>query len=399
MKIAYLTGQYPRATDTFIQREVAILRELGATIETFSVRRPGAEHRVGAEQIAEYDRTHYLLPFNPFRLFFAHSRLFWQAPDRYCKALRLAWSTRAPGLGQTLYQLFYFAEAGLLAREIQKRRIAHLHNHLADSSCTVAMLAAALGGFPFSFTIHGPSIFFEPYRWRIDAKIQQALFVCCISHFCRSQCMLFVHPRYWSRLHIVHCGVDPDQFAAQTPPVSSKRLLYVGRLAAAKGLPILWQAMVSLKHKHPDIQLKIIGDGPDRVALEQQALDLNLQENLQFLGYQSQTVVREQLRETDVFVLPSFAEGVPVSLMEAMAASVPVVTTQIAGIGELVESGVSGFLVPPGDVESLVDRINTLLANPKLRYQLGQKGRAKVREAFNLRQEVTHLLQLFQTYK
>jgi len=388
MRIAYLTGMYPRATDTFIQREVAGLRQKGLEVYTFSVRRPGDEHIVGPEQKTEREQTFYILPPNPITLVLSHLILLFTSPGRYWKALALAWSTNQPGLRGTLYQLFYFAEAGLLAQQIGTQQIQHLHNHIADSCCTVAMLAAELGGFTFSFTMHGPYIFFEPYRWRIDEKIKRSLFVICISHFCRSQGMLFAPTNTWNRLHIVHCGVDPALFNLVSHKQPGKRLLYVGRLSAAKGLPILLESLAALKSSHPEIILTVVGDGEDRAELEQMTARLELNNNVKFVGYKSQAEVREYMQETDVFVLPSFAEGVPVSLMEAMAAGVPVVTTQIAGVSELVENGVSGYIVPAGDSTTLAERIKTLLTEPQLRSQFGTAGREKIEKEFNLNHEV-----------
>ncbi|AFY76910.1 MAG: glycosyltransferase [Hydrococcus sp. C42_A2020_068] len=391
MRIAYLTGEYPRATDTFIQREVMALRDRGVEVHTFSVRRTGDEHIVGPEQKAERDRTFYILPPNPLNLILAHLTLLLSSPGRYLRALKLAWTTRQYGLKGNLYQLFYFAEAGILAQQIRNRQIQHLHNHIADSSCTVAMLAAELGGFTYSFTLHGPYIFFEPYRWRLDEKIKRALFVCCISYFCRSQAMLFSPMDKWERLHIIHCGVNPDLFDLVSHDRSSKRLLYVGRLAANKGLPILLESLATLKSAHPDILLTVVGDGSDRVALERMTAQLGLQERVKFVGYKSQAEVRQYLQQTDVFVLPSFAEGVPVVLMEAMAAGVPVVATQIAGTSELVEDGIGGYLVPPGDAVSLAQRIEVLLTDSQLRAKFGASGRLKVEKDFNLDKEVDRL--------
>jgi colanic acid/amylovoran biosynthesis glycosyltransferase len=391
MRIAYLTGSYPRATDTFIQREVMALREKGVDVHTFSARRPGDEHIVGSEQKAERDRTYYILPVNLAFLVLAHLSLIISSPTRYINALKLALTTQQPGLKGSLYQLFYFLEAGIVAKEIKNKQIQHLHNHLADSSCTVAMLAAALGGFTYSFTLHGPYIFFEPYRWRLDKKIERALFVCCISHFCRSQAMIFTLTEKWDRLHIIHCGVNPDLFVPVDSTTPHKRLLYVGRLAANKGLPILLQSLASLQSSHPEITLTVVGDGEDRSFLEQMSLQLGLQERVNFVGYKSQTEVRQYLQQSEVFVLPSFAEGIPVVLMEAMAAGVPVVATQIAGISELVEDGINGYLVPPGDSISLTKRIESLLGDGELRSRLGASGRLKVEREFNLDREVERL--------
>ncbi|MFM7427773.1 MAG: glycosyltransferase [Elainella sp.] len=394
MRIAYLTGEYPRATDTFIQREVAALRQRGIEVSTFSIRRTGDEHIVGAEQQAERERTFYVLPIHPLGLLSAHLSLLVGAPRRYLKALRLAWATHQPGIRGTLYQLFYFLEAGVVARQLCQQQIQHLHNHFPDSSGTVAMLAAELGGFSFSFTMHGPYIFFEPLRWRLDEKLKRALFVCCISDFCRSQGMIFAPISQWPRMHIVHCGVEPALFAAVRHQGRGQRLLYTGRLAAVKGLPILLESLAQLKSSYPDLRLTVVGDGPDRSQLEQMAQQLGLTDTVAFVGYQSQASVRQFMQETDVFVLPSFAEGVPVSLMEAMAAAVPVVTTQIAGVGELVENGVSGYLVPPGNVALLADRIAQLLADPALRNRFGAAGRAKVAAEFDIQQEAAWLCQI-----
>ena len=395
MKIAYLTGEYPRATDTFIQREIKALRQKGLEVFSFSVRRPSKEHLVGTEQQVEREQTFYILPPNLLNLLLAHVSLFLISPLRYLRALKIAWNTKQDGIKGTIYQLFYFLEAGILARQIHKQQIQHLHNHIASSSCTVAMLAAELGGFSYSFTLHGPHIFFEPHRWRLDEKIKRALFVVCISHFCRSQAMIFAPPEAWSKMHIIHCGVDPTLFNPIAHQSSSHRLLYVGRLAPEKGLPILLKSLVKLKRTIPNLKLTVVGDGRYRHELEKMTSNLELQDHVEFVGYKSQPEVREYLQNTDVFVLPSFAEGVPVVLMEAMAVGIPIVTTQIAGVAELVEHGVSGYLVPPGDEVSLAVHLQSLLNKSELRTKFGAAGRKKVEKEFNLCQETASLYNLF----
>lgn len=395
MHIAYFTGTYPRATDTFIQREVVGLRDLGLEVFTFAVRRPGDDNIVGPEQVAERSQTHYLLPFNLGLLIKAHLGLLWGNPSRYFNSIKLAWVTSQPGLKGFLYQLIYFLEAGSLADRIAAQNITHLHNHIASSSCTVAMLAAELGGFSFSFTMHGPHIFFEPYRWRVDEKIKHAKFVACISHFCRSQGMIFSRPDQWDKLKIVHCGVDPSLFETVIHQGTGKRLLYVGRLAAEKGLPVLLESLTELTRTEPDMVLTVVGDGADRALLEQQVSDLGLQNHVRFLGYQSQAAVREHLKNTDIFVLPSFAEGIPVVLMEAMAAGVAVVATQVAGVSELVHSGVNGYVVPPGDRQALSECISFLMKDADTRNRLGAAARTKVEQEFNALTEVEKLYQLF----
>lgn len=408
--VAYLTGEYPRATDTFIQREVAELRKLGLTIETFSIRRTDERELVGPEQRSERDGTTYILARagSPLRLLADHAAVLLSSPGRYFRALRLAMGTAPPGPRAMLYQLFYFAEAGVLARAMHRRGLVHLHNHLADSSCSVAMIAAELAGLPFSFTLHGPYIFFEPHRWRLDAKTRRAAFVACISHFARSQAMIFCPPDRWPHLHIVHCGVRPEQYPLKRhhggidtehgdspqPP----RIICVGRLAPVKGVHVLLESLGQLADRGVDAQLDLVGDGESRSELESRAAALGLSDRVVFHGYQSQSAVRDLLGQADVFVSSSFAEGVPVVLMEALAAGLPVVATRIAGVPELVQDGVNGFVVPPGEVTSLTDRLAELIADAELRQRMGHAGRATVEAEFNLPDEAAKLAALFERY-
>lgn len=393
-KIAYLTGEYPRASDTFIQREVAALRDLGHEVQTCSIRRTGVEHLVGPEQRSEQSQTFHVLEAVKSTLFLRALGQNLRQPARFLSALKLAWSTAPKGIKGRLYQMIYLAEAMVLATKLQDAGVTHLHNHIAKASCTVAMLASHLSGIPYSFTIHGPDIFFEPHHWRIDVKAAQARFVACISNFARSQLMCFAKPADWDRFHIVHCGIQPDRY---TPTdVTEPHLLFVGRLAGVKGVPILLQSVADLAADIPDLRLTLIGDGPDRAELETKARDLGIADRCNFVGYKSQSEVAEALTKASVFVLPSFAEGVPVVLMEAMAAGVPVLTTRIAGIPELVEDGVSGKLVAPGDTDALTGALKDLLSPSTDRRAMGQAGRDKVTQDFNIATEAAKLSALFQ---
>ena len=397
--LAYLTGEYPRATDTFIQREVAALRRLGFTVRTFSVRRTDPSHHVGPEQQAEARATVAILPIarNPLKLLRAHLAALARAPRRYASAVALAFRTPRPGLSGLAYQLFYFAEAGVLAEELRRAGATHLHNHFGNSSCSVAMLASALSGVPYSYTLHGPSELFEPTSWRIDQKIARARFVACISHFARSQGMLFSAPAHWEKMRVVHCGVEPARYrAADRRADAPPRLLFVGRLSAIKGLLVLFEAMADLRKRHPGLVLTLVGDGPDRPALEAVAQARGLSDATVFTGYLSQDAVAEELSRTDVFVLPSFAEGVPVVLMEAMASGAPVVATRVAGVPELVEDGVHGLLVPPGDPQTLAEALEHLIADHDLRQRMGSAGRAKIAVEFDVDREAARLAALFE---
>lgn len=398
LRIAYLTGEYPRATDTFIQREVAALRARGLTVETCSIRRTGTEHHTGPEQRAEAAGTFHVLEaaLSARRLISAHLAA-WRRPGAWLRAMRLAWRTSPGGIKATLYQFIYLAEAAVLAHHLRARGLTHLHNHIAKSSCTVAMLMSEMSGIPYSFTLHGPDIFYEPYRWRLDEKIARARFVACISHFCRSQAMAFCAPKDWDKLHIVHCGVDPARYDGAAPEAAA-HLVFVGRLAAVKGVPVLFEAVRELIADHGALHLTLVGDGPERAALEARARDLGLSDHLTFAGYRSQAEVAELLGRATALVLPSFAEGVPVVLMEAMAARLPVVTTRIAGVPELVEDGVSGLLVPPGDADALRVALARLLCDAHLCRDMGKAGRARVMAEFASDTEAAWLATLFEGY-
>ncbi|MEP3332266.1 glycosyltransferase family 4 protein [Sedimentitalea sp.] len=395
-KIAYLTGEYPKVSHTFIQREVAALRAHGADVLTCTVRRANPVDVVGTDQKAEEAETFCILheARAPHRLIGAHLSELLRAPRRWVSALQLAWQTRPPGAKALLYQLFYFAEAGVLAAHLRKMKVVHLHNHFGNSSCSVAMLCSELSGIPFSFTEHGPAIFFEPMHWRIDEKIARARFVVSISHFCRSQLMLFSDEVHWPKISIVHCGVQPENYGRTPREKFGKRVLFVGRLGAVKGVPLLLEAFASLATKHPDAQLTIVGDGEDRSRLEAQAQTLRVAEAVDFVGYQPQDAVAAFLEDADMLALPSFAEGVPVVLMEAMASRIPVIASRVAGVPELVQDGVTGFVIPPGDVKTLSERIDQLLSDPNLCRRMGETGRDIVSHEFSINHEGAWLLQI-----
>ncbi len=392
--VMWLTGEYPRATDTFIQREVAALRGLGVTVETASVRRTDPSHHVGPEQRAEAAATFHLLEtaLNPWRMTRAKLSALRQ-PRRFASALALAWRTAPKGLKGRIYNLVYFGEALVLAHRMKARGITHLHNHIAKSSGTVAMLAAEASGVPHSFTLHGPDIFFAPKHWALGEKIARARFVACISDFARAQAMLFSDPAHWHKLHVVHCGVDPARYA-EAPAAPDDRLLFVGRLSAVKGVAVLLHALAQARETRPALTLDLIGDGEARGALEALARDLGLAEAVRFHGYQGQAEVARALRDTGVLVLPSFAEGVPVVLMEAMAAARPVIATRVGGVSELVEDHRSGLLVPPGAQAPLAAAIATLAGDATQRAAMGAHGRAAVIAGFDAEGEAARLLSL-----
>lgn len=399
-RLAYLTNWYPAVSLTFVLREIEALRELGAAVLPASIRRsPPAQHPGPAER-AEAARTFNVLDAarRPGTLLAALG-FGLASPHRLAQAVGLAWRTRRPGLRGLVWQGAYILEALVLARWMTRSGVEHLHIHFIGGVATAGMLGAGLAGVPYSLTVHGPTDFEEPHLWHLGEKVARAAFVACISHFARSQVMLQTDPAHWGKIRIVHCGVIPELYERpaaapdkppDTPGGEPVELVFVGRLAPVKGLRILLDALERVEH--PPVRLTVVGDGPDRPHLEAAAAPLG--PRVRFTGYLSQAEVAETLAKAHLVVLPSFAEGVPVMLMEAMAAGLPVIATTIAGTGELVADGVSGRLVPPGDVEGLAAAIAALAADPDGRRRMGEAGRKTIRAEFDVRTEARRLLAL-----
>lgn len=394
-RLAYLCGEYPRATDTFIQREVAALRQAGLHVETISVRRPAAGEQGTQEQDAERRSTHYLLPCSPWRLAADHLGLLVRRPGHYFKALRTALTVRTPGVRALLYQLFYFAEAGLVAARMRRRDLTHLHNHSPDAGGYVALLAGQLAGLTYSLTLHGHGIFSEPSRWRLREKIEGALFVICVSRHGRSQAMLWSGRHCWDKIHVVHCGVAPDKGAVRVHRGRGRNVLFVGRLDHVKGLPVLIAAFAKIARQDPDLHLHIVGDGPERADLQRLAASEALHARVTFHGYRSQAELRAHYADADIFAMASFSEGLPVVLMEAMSRGVPVVAPRITGIPELVAHGVCGFLTVPADVDDLAAQMEALLEDGDLRDRMAAAGRQVVAASFDLATETARLADIF----
>jgi glycosyltransferase involved in cell wall biosynthesis len=394
--IGYLISEYPAVSHTFIQREIEGLRAHGVAVVTYSIREPLAESLRGAVERCEHEGTFYIFPRlkSPLALLSSHARSFIQAPGRYLSALRLALRTRSAGFKALIYQLAYFAEAGILAAQVRKDDVTHLHVHFANAGCTVGMLAAEMCGRPFSFTMHGPTEFFDVYRLALPEKLERAAFVACISHFCRSQLMLFSDKSHWDKFHIIHCALDPDMYENEDPK-DRHHVLFVGRMAGVKGVPLLLQSIADLRADLPALKAILVGDGPEQRELVVRAEGLGLQDVVRFTGYQTQQEVAEYMKAADVFVLASFAEGLPVVLMEALASATPVIATRIAGVGELVEDGVHGRLVAPGDQRGLTEALRELLEDDKARLAMGQAGPGKIRAEFDTKTEAGKLAALF----
>jgi glycosyltransferase involved in cell wall biosynthesis len=395
-RLAYVAAEYPKVSHTFIMREIEALRRLGATIDTVAIRRtPDAGLLSEADRLAAAE-TFAVLPLDRAALVRAHARWALRHPRRYAATLALSLRQGAPGARNRLWQLFYFLEAVLVADELRRRGTGHLHAHFVNVSSSVTQLAAALLERPWSFTMHGPLEFDEVQRHAIADKVRGATFVACISDFCRAQLMRLVEPEHWDKLHVVHCGVEPEVYRGpERAPGETVELLSVGRLDAMKGFAMLIEAVAALVREGVPLRLTLVGDGPQRAALEAQAANELPPGTVIFTGALGAPEVTRRMAAADVFCLPSFAEGVPVVLMEAMAAGLPVIATRIMGIPELVQHGESGLLVPPGRPEALSDALRTLARDPAKRRAFGERGRATVSASFDVRDAARQLEGLF----
>jgi colanic acid/amylovoran biosynthesis glycosyltransferase len=402
--IAYLCSRYPAVSHAFVQREVLALRRRGVDVRTFTIRRADASQLLSRADREEYETTRAVLPPRWGALVAAHLRAALGSWGAYLGTFARATELGRPGLRGRLWQVFYFAEAIQVWRECQKQGVSHIHAHFANVGSDVALLAAhygaAAGRGPrtWSFTMHGPAEFYDVTAHRLPEKVAASDFVACISDFCRSQLMGFSAREEWPKLHVVHCGVDTEKFAqrAGTSAREGLRIVNVGRLVDVKGQALLLEALAQLRADGLDVQATIIGDGPERERLRALAGELGVEAAVEFTGAVGQDDIRGYYERADLFCAPSFAEGVPVVLMEAMATGLPVVATQVMGVPELVEDGVTGRLVPPGRADLVAEAIRGLAEQPDERARMGECGRAKVAAEFDVHGSAVRLERLFE---
>jgi glycosyltransferase involved in cell wall biosynthesis len=394
-----LVSQYPAVHHTFILREILELRRLGFDIHVASIRAADRPfERLAPDERDEQRRAFYVKPKGASGVIAANILVFFTRPFRYLRAF--AYSLRLAGLNAraALFNLAYLAEAAVIADWMRSKDLTHLHMHFTS---TVGLLAGHLAPLRLSVTIHGPDEFTDPRSFYLAEKIRTFHLLCTISEYGRSQLMRFSDQAQWAKFRVARLGVDPALYAPRPfrENPSPFEILFVGRLAPVKGPHILIAALDRLVRQGRSVRLRFAGDGPERPGLERNVAERGLAQHVIFEGWQNADRVRALYQQADIFALPSFAEGIPVVLMEAMAMEIPCVSTRITGIPELIRDQVDGLLVTPSSDEELAAAIARLLDDSELRRRLGESARQRILENYDLRHNTAQLGSIFREFE
>lgn len=399
LRLAYLTSEYPKASHTFVRRELQELERRGHLVLRVANRGAGSAS-VSAADKAEEGLTFHLATRPKHEYVAASAWAQATRPARWVRALELATEMGQVSERGLTKHLIYLAEAAVLVRHLEAEGIEHVHVHFGNNAAVVARLAHCLGGPQYSMTIHGPDEFDQAIGYSLGAKTMDAAFVVAISDFCSAQLRRWVGYDHWGKIHVVHCAVGED-FLGEVSPITDqqRKLLCIGRLSPAKAQMLLLDAMERLVAEGRDVALVLAGDGEMRGVIEERVQRAGLGGRVEITGWIDEATVRRHLREARALVQPSFAEGLPVVLMEALAMGRPVISTTIAGIPELVRPGENGWLVTAGNVEELTAAMRDAIERPASELStMGQRGRARVQERHFMSTEVDKLEALFLRY-
>jgi colanic acid/amylovoran biosynthesis glycosyltransferase len=403
-RVAYLTLRYPAVSHTFILREVRALRRLGLEIDTFSIWTTPQDQLLSQADREEGAATFNILPLRAGELVRSQLAALAASPRAYAWLVGRALRVAPPGLRGRFLAASWVVEALILWRQLRRRGIRHVHAHLNGTAPAVAMLATEFANrmegrdrHTWSMTVHGPYELYDVENEALPQKVRSADFTACVSDYTRSQLMAFVEERHWGKLKIVHDAVLPNahrpaRAADNGAPVS---LLSVARLAPIKGHAVLLEALADLRARGVEARLVIVGDGPKRDDLEELARRRGIEDAVTFAGPVGQDDIAAHFEAADVFVHPSFGEGIPLVLMEAMAHRLPVVAAAVHGVGELVVDGENGLLVRPGRPDELASGVERLAADPDLRRRMGGHGRQAVEREFDVEGSAARLRDMF----
>jgi glycosyltransferase involved in cell wall biosynthesis len=401
--IAYLVSRYPTLSMIFVLREVVLLRALGFRIETASINPPDRPpERLTPQEREEADRTYCIKRHGIPGALVAHIKTLLQTPAGYLRGLALVFSLGRLDLARIFLNFMYFSEAMMVGSWMRRNGQSHLHVHLASQAASVGLFVHRIFRCGYSLTVHGPDEFYDARGLYLARKIAAADFIVCISSYARSQLMYLSPYDCWSKLHLCRLGIDPHLFSPlprNSPSVDKSarafEILCVGRLTPAKGQHLLLDALRQLLDQGRNVRLRLVGNGPDESSLRAHAARLNLADRVIFEGPVNQDLIRSVYALADVFCLPSFAEGLPVVLMEAMSMGIPCLTTSIAGIPELIRHGIEGLLVPPSDLDALVNALAKIIDDDSLRTSIAMNGRKRILEEYDLHANVETLAAIF----
>lgn len=391
MRIAYFTNQYPAPSHTFIRREIVALEARGHRVERYAVR-PFRGALKDPDDIGEVRRTRHILLTPTIGALASIARQLLSHPKSSLRALGSTFRFARTSGGRYLRHLVYFFEAMILADWCRRDEIDHLHVHFGTNPATVATLANQIGGVKFSFTVHGPEEFDRPETLGLCDKIRASSFVVAVSSYGRSQLLRWADLGDWRKVKVVHCGIDQRYLSDDVQRHGADpRLVCIARLSEQKGHLLLLQAAANLRAEGMRFELVLVGDGPLRTEIEYEVKRLGLGDTVVLTGTISQDDVRSEILRAKALVLPSFAEGLPVVLMESMALRRPVISTYIAGIPELVQPD-NGWLVPAGDLEALAGAMRQVLFASDIElFGKGEAGRRRALERHDINRSAAAL--------
>jgi glycosyltransferase involved in cell wall biosynthesis len=400
MKIAYLVNQYPKVSHSFIRREITGLEANQIEVKRFSIRSCSAELVDPADQ-AELEKTQFVLDVGGLGLLVASLRMLLIQPLRFAQTFRLMLKVSRYSERGFLRHVAYLAEACVLVQWLRREQITHVHAHFGTNPTTVAMFCGSLREISYSFTAHGPEEFDDIRGLGLSEKIKRAAFVVAVSSYGKSQLYRWCDHSQWSKIQVIHCGVEAGFLQQPLTPIPIEPcLVCVGRLSEQKGHLLLIEAASKLTAQGKSFKLVLVGDGELRSRLEALIQKYQLQGTIEITGWADTAQVQQQILAARALVLPSFAEGLPVVIMEALALGRPVLSTYVAGIPELVEPETCGWLIPAGSVEALANAMAVLLERPIQELEkMGQAGVERVAQDHNALKEAKKLAQLFHAVK
>ncbi len=396
MRIAYFINQYPKVSHSFIRREILALERQGVEVQRIALRGWDAELQ-DADDASERAKTRYVLQRGIKGLLAPAWQVLRAQPRRFFQALQLAMRVGLRADRAWPYHLVYLAEACQVLQWLQAGEARHVHAHFGTNSTEVVMLANVLGGPAYSFTVHGPEEFDKPQFLHMGEKVRRAAFVAAVSSYGRSQLFRWVAHDHWAKVKVVHCGLERSfHEVAPVGVPTAPRLVCVGRLCEQKGQLLLLEAARVLAARSIAFELVLAGDGEMRGQVEALIARHGLQQQVRITGWISSAQVREEILAARALVLPSFAEGLPVVIMEAMALRRPVLTTYVAGIPELVRPGENGWLFPAGAVDELAAAMADCLAQPaEVLQRMGEAARQRVLQRHDIDTEAARLASYF----